>query len=185
MNLVRTLVLVAFAVAISIAVGVDEGASASPHATAAQPKFLFNPILGPPLLESPVVRQGQPVVLQVDVGCRHGLNGHPYPEIDDHVREVVIQGSTVEVTINASFIPQCIIPLRTYRFLVSSSLSPGNYQVRLFVRSTDNFVTPHPSGPIPLQVLAVEPVPAAAPSMLALLILGLAVAGLAALRLRG
>lgn len=146
---------------------------------------LFDPYLGPifdpPVMEPAQARAGEQVLVAVRVGCLQALQAFPLPIADDIWRTVVIAGSTIDITVRASWRSQCVVSPEVFRFRLGTNIPPGTYEVRLFAQYGNLTL---PRGTATLQVMAAEPVPTAGHTGLIWLFVALLIAGLALARRR-
>jgi hypothetical protein len=146
---------------------------------------LFDPYQGPffdpPVMEPAQALAGEQVLVAVRLGCQQNLVAFPQPIADDLWRTVVISGSTIDITVEATYRFQCVVTPRVYRFRLGTDIPPGTYDVRLFAQYGNLTL---PRGTATLQVIAAEPVPTAGRAGLLSLFIVLLVAGLAIARLR-
>jgi hypothetical protein len=156
----------------------------APGAPPERPSFDFypGPIFDPPVMEPAQARAGEQVLVAVRVGCLQALQAFPLPIADDIWRTVVIAGSTIDITVRASWRSQCVVSPQVFRFRLGTDIPPGTYEVRLFAQYEPFVILPR--GTATLQVIAAEPVPTAGRAGLLSLFIVLLVAGLAIARLR-
>jgi hypothetical protein len=159
--------------------------SAEPAPGAPPQRTLFDPYQGPffdpPVMEPAQALAGEQVLVAVRVGCQQNIMAFPLPIADDIWRTVVISGSTIDITVQASWRSQCVLSPQIFRFRLGTDIPPGTYEVRLFAQYGNLTL---PRGTAALQVLAVEPVPTAGRAGLLWLFVVLLIAGLPIARLR-